>query len=73
MSLVRFLLYFRPHFFSAAGGMAFMWGFSWVLSQGGSCRAFCQPSVALSAGLAAGLFGAQLYRSDHPLPPRRES
>lgn len=66
---MRFLLYFRPHFFAALGGVAFAWTLRFFLSLGGSCRAFCYPPITIGLGLLGGLLGAQLYRSDHPLPP----
>jgi hypothetical protein len=44
-----------------------------VSSLGGACRFFCQQPVTISMGLASGFLAAQLYRSDHPLPPRTES
>jgi hypothetical protein len=50
--------------------MAFSWALRFVLGLSGSCRSFCYPPVALSVGLLGGLLGAQLYRQDHPLPPR---
>jgi hypothetical protein len=39
-------------------------------SLGGACRVFCYPPITIGMGLLAGFLGAQLYRSDHPLPPR---
>lgn len=67
---MRLLRYFTPHFFSVLAGVAFSWSLRWLLSLDGSCRAFCHPPVALSMGVLGGLLGAQLYRSDHPLPAR---
>lgn len=70
--LLRLALYFRPHLFASLGGVAFTWGVRWVLSLDGSCRAFCYPPITVGLGLLAGLMGAQMYRSDHPIaPPRR--
>ena len=65
---MRLLLYFRPHLFAMLGGVAFTWGVRWLSSFGGSCRLFCYPPVTIMLGLLGGFIGAQLYRSDHPLP-----
>lgn len=67
--LRRLGLYFRPHLFAALGGVAFTWSLRWLLSLDGSCRAFCYPPITIGLGLMAGLLGAQMYRSDNPLPP----
>lgn len=68
--LRRLAAYFTPHLFAVAGGVAFSWLLRWVMSLGGSCRAFCYPPTTIALGVLGGFLGAQLYRSEHPLPPR---
>lgn len=50
--------------------MPLAWAVKTAASLGGSCTALCRPGVSLTMGVLAGLLGAQLYRSEHPLPPR---
>lgn len=64
----RLLLYLRPHLFGVAFAVPVAWGVKTLASLGGSCSALCRPGVALTMGLVGGLLGAQLYRSEHPLP-----
>ena len=68
--LRRLATYFTPHFFAVVGGVAFAWGVRWLMTTGGSCRLFCYPPITIAMGVVGGLLGAQLYRSEHPLPPR---
>jgi len=68
--LRRLAAYFTPHLFAVAGGVAFAWGVRWLTSLGGSCRVFCSPPITIGLGVLGGFLGAQLYRSEHPLPPR---
>jgi len=67
--LRRLALYFRPHLFAMAAGVAFSFGVRFVASLGGSCRFLCYPPVTLAMGLLGGFLGAQLYRSENPLAP----
>lgn len=67
--LRRLAAYFTPHLFAVAGGVAFSWAMRWVMSLGGSCRVFCYPPTTIAFGVLGGFLGAQLYRSEHPLPP----
>lgn len=69
--LLRLALYFRPHFFAVLAGVALMWGVRWLSSRGGACRTLCYPPVTITLGVLGGLVGAQLYRSEHPLPSRK--
>lgn len=68
--LLRLGQYFRPHAFAMAFGVAFAWLVKLVAASGGSCSFLCQPGVYVSMGVLGGFLGAQLYRSEHPLPPR---
>lgn len=67
--LRRLARYLQPHLFGVTFGLAVAFLVRAVLSSGGSCRTICYPQVTIAMGLAAGLIGAQLYRSDNPLPP----
>jgi hypothetical protein len=67
--LIRLWLYFRPHVFSMAAGVAVSWGVRWLSSMGGACRVLCYPPITIAMGLLGGFLGAQLYRSEHPLTP----
>lgn len=75
MSPIRWLvhawLYFRPHVFAMAGGVAFLWAVRWVTSLHGACRTLCYPPITIGMGLLGGFLGAQLYRSDHPIEADR--
>jgi hypothetical protein len=64
--------YFRPHLFAVLAGVALMFSVRWLSSMGGSCRFFCFPPVTFTLGALGGFLGAQLYRSENPLPPLRE-
>ncbi len=68
--LRRLVAHFTPHLVAVAAGVAFTWGVRWLMSFGGSCKLFCYPPVTIALGVLGGLWGAQLYRSEHPLPPR---
>jgi predicted PurR-regulated permease PerM len=68
--LLRLALYFRPHLFAVVFGVGFAWLVRWLSSMGGACRVLCYPPVTIAMGVIGGLLGAQLYRSEHPLPPR---
>lgn len=67
--LWRLALYFRPHFFAVLGGVAFAFTVRWLSMMSGECPIFCRPPITFSLGLLGGLIGAQLYRSENPLPP----
>jgi hypothetical protein len=69
----RLLRYFTPHVFSILVSVAFFQGVRLLSSLGGACRFFCQQPVTLTMGLASGFIAAQLYRSDHPVPPAEEA
>lgn len=66
---LRLFQYLRPHLFAAPFGLAFAWLVKTVAASGGSCSFLCNPRVYVTMGLLGGLMGAQLYRSEHPLPP----
>lgn len=68
--MLRLWSYFKPHLFGVAFAVPVSYAVKTAASLGGSCNALCRPGVALTMGLLGGLFGAQLYRSEHPLPPR---
>lgn len=59
--------YLRPHVFGVGFAVPLAWLVKTLASMDGSCRMLCRPGVALTMGLVGGLFGAQLYRSEHPL------
>lgn len=65
--LQRALRYVLPHLVAVPFGIAFFFGVRALSSLGGACRFFCNPPVTLSMGVLAGLLGAQLYRSEHPV------
>jgi len=67
--LIRLALYFRPHFFAMAAGLAVSFGVRFLAGMGGSCRFLCYPPVTIAMGLIGGFLGAQLYRSENPLQP----
>lgn len=71
--LRRLAAYFTPHLFAVLGGVAFTWGARWFMSLGGACKLFCYPPVTIAMGVVGGLLGAQLYRNEHPLPPRADA
>ncbi|MFZ5442335.1 MAG: hypothetical protein ACOZQL_20165 [Myxococcota bacterium] len=64
----RVLRYLRPHLFGVTFAVPVSYAVKTLASLGGSCNALCRPGVALTMGLVGGLVGAQLYRSEHPLP-----
>ena len=66
----RVLLYLRPHLFGVTFAVPLAWLVKTLASMDGSCRTLCRPGVALTMGLVGGLLGAQLYRSENPLPGR---
>lgn len=68
MLLLRVARYFRPHVLAVVAGVSFMWTVRWLSSMGGACRTLCYPPITIGLGVIAGLLGAQLYRSEHPLP-----
>lgn len=67
--LLRLALYFRPHLFAVVFGVGFAWLVRALAGMGGSCRFLCYPPVTIGMGVLGGLLGAQVYRSEHPLPP----
>jgi hypothetical protein len=67
--LRRAWMYFQPHLFGVAFGLVVAFLMRAVLKSGGSCTTLCYPPVTIAMGLTAGLLGAQIYRSDNPLPP----
>lgn len=66
--MLRLFAYLKPHFFGVAFAVPLSYAVKTAASLGGSCSALCRPGVALTMGLLGGLIGAQLYRSEHPLP-----
>ncbi len=67
--LHRLARYLQPHLFGVTFGLVMAFLMRAVLSSGGSCRFICYPPVTIAIGVVSGLLGAQLYRSDNPLPP----
>jgi hypothetical protein len=70
--LERLVLYFRPHLFAVLFGVGFAWVVRWLSGMGGACRVLCHPPITIGMGVLGGLLGAQLYRREHPLPPRED-
>jgi hypothetical protein len=68
--MVRLFLYFRPHLVAVPLAVGFAWVVKTLASMGGACRFLCYPPVTVAMGVLGGLMGAQLYRSENPLPPR---
>ncbi len=66
--MLRLFAYLRPHLFGVAFAVPLSYAVKAAATMGGSCNALCRPGVALTLGLLGGLLGAQLYRSENPLP-----
>lgn len=67
--LRRLALYLGPHVGAVLFGVLLAKGVATLASLGGSCSFLCHPTVNAAMGIVGGLLGAQLYRSEHPLPP----
>lgn len=65
--LWRLVLYFRPHLFGVLGSVAVVWMIRTLSVMGGACKTLCYPPITILLGVAGGLLGAQLYRTNHPL------
>ena len=52
-------------------GVAFSVGVAWLVRSlsvmGGACRVLCYPPITIGMGVAGGLLGAWLYRSNYPV------
>jgi hypothetical protein len=64
----RLWAYFLPHRWAVPAGLAAAFAVRWVATLSGSCRFLCHPPITFAMGLLGGLLGAQLYRSENPLP-----
>jgi hypothetical protein len=71
-SMRRLLAYFTPHLYAVPAGLAAAFAVRWVASFSGSCKFLCYPPVTFAMGLLGGLLGAQLYRSENPLPEKAD-